>query len=166
MEKVFEDFDVNSFKTAVINAICENSEIVYILDKEYIDSGGGLLWNKLFPYPRIPNTKEETTPYICFKVDHIKNKNAFIETIDVVIYVVCHQKEMNKKVLDYKTGETLSGTVIDIIGEELKKSLCGLETNWIGELSLYSNTEETFSYEYPYRALTFTAMKQSYEHYK
>ena len=114
MEKIFEDFDINSFKTAVINAICENSEIVYILDKEYIDSGGGLLWNKLFPYPRIPNTKEETTPYICFKVDHIKNKNAFIETIDVVIYVVCHQKEMNKK--DF---ELVKERVID----QLKTSL-------------------------------------------
>ena len=38
-----DDFDVNSFKSKVINTILENNEIIYLLDKDYIDCGGGLL---------------------------------------------------------------------------------------------------------------------------
>ena len=39
-----DDFDVNSFKSKVINTILENNEIIYLLDKDYIDCGGGLLF--------------------------------------------------------------------------------------------------------------------------
>ena len=34
-----DDFDVNSFKSKVINTILENNEIIYLLDKDYIDCG-------------------------------------------------------------------------------------------------------------------------------
>ena len=49
-----EDFDINSFKSAVINTIVENNEIIFNLDKEYIDAGGGLLYKKIFPYLQKP----------------------------------------------------------------------------------------------------------------
>ena len=71
---------------------------------------------------------------------------------------------MAQRVQSYKTKEYLSGTVIDILGEELKKTLSGMETNWIGELICASNTEEVLYYEYPCRILTFTAKKESYGH--
>ena len=45
-----DDFDVNSFKSKVINTIFENNEIIYLLDKDYIDCGGGLLFKRIFPY--------------------------------------------------------------------------------------------------------------------
>lgn len=48
-----EDFDINSFKSAVINTIVENNEIIFNLDKEYIDAGGGLLYKKIFLICRI-----------------------------------------------------------------------------------------------------------------
>lgn len=159
-----EDFDVNSFKSAVINKIVENNEIVYNLDDEYIDAGGGLLYKKIFPYLQNPKTIETTSPFICFKVNHVRNKQYFLEEINVIIYVVCHEKEMSKKVQSYKTKEYLSGTVLDILGEEIKKTLSGMETNWIGELTCTSNTEEVLYYEYPCRILTFSAMKESYGH--
>ena len=73
---------------------------------------------------------------------------------------------MLEKVKDYKTGHVMSGTIIDNLAEEIKKTLVGLDTNWIGELKLYSNTEGTLNYEYPYRIMTFTAMKESYAHYE
>lgn len=159
-----EDFDVNSFKSAVINKIVENNEIVYNLDDEYIDAGGGLLHKKIFPYLQNPKTIETTSPFICFKVNHVRNKQYFLEEINVIIYVVCHEKEMSKKVQSYETNEYLSGTVLDILGEEIKKTLSGMETNWIGELICTSNTEEVLYYEYPCRILTFSAMKESYGH--
>ena len=112
-----------------------------------------------------PKTIETTSPFICFKVDHVHNKNIFLEDINVVIYVVCHEKEMTKKVQSYTTKKNKSGTVIDIIGEELKKSLSGMDTEWIGELTLERNTEEVLYYEYPCRVLTFSAHKESYAHY-
>jgi hypothetical protein len=158
------DFDVNSFKSKVIETILENNEIVYLLDKDYIDCGGGLLNQRLFPFLQNPKTISDSAPFICFKVDHINNGNYFIETLDVVIYVVCHEKEMVKKVKDYKTGEVISGTVIDVIGEELRKTLSGLDSDWIGELALIKNTEEVLYYEYPCRVMTFTAQKESYNH--
>lgn len=159
-----EDFDVNSFKSAVINKIVENNEIIYNLDDEYIDAGGGLLYKKIFPYLQNPKTIETTSPFICFKVNHVRNKQYFLEEINVIIYVVCHEKEMSKKVQSYETKEYLSGTVLDILGEEIKKTLSGIETNWIGELICTSNTEEVLYYEYPCRILTFSAMKESYGH--
>lgn len=159
-----EDFDVNSFKSAVINKIVENNEIVYNLDDEYIDAGGGLLYKKIFPYLQNPKTIETTSPFICFKVNHVRNKQYFLEEINVIIYVVCHEKEMSKKVQSYETKEYLSGTVLDILGEEIKKTLSGMETNWIGELTCTSNTEEVLYYEYPCRILTFSAWKESYGH--
>lgn len=159
-----EDFDINSFKSVVINKIVENNEIVWNLDNEYIDAGGGLLNKRLFPFIQNPKTVENTAPFICFKVDHTRNRDYFLEEINVVIYVVCHEKEMTKKVQSYKTKEILSGTIIDILGEELKKTLAGLETNWIGKLTCVSNTEEVLYYEYPCRVLKFSAMKESYAH--
>ena len=159
-----EDFDVNSFKSAVINKIVENNEIIYNLDDEYIDAGGGLLYKKIFPYLQNPKTIETTSPFICFKVNHVRNKQYFLEEINVIIYVVCHEKEMSKKVQSYETKEYLSGTVLDILGEEIKKTLSGMETNWIGELICTSNTEEVLYYEYPCRILTFSAWKESYGH--
>ena len=159
-----EDFDINSFKSAVINTIVENNEIIFNLDKEYIDAGGGLLYKKIFPYLQNPKTIEKTSPFICFKVDHVRNQQYFLEEIKVVIYIVCHEKAMVQRVQSYKTKEYLSGTVIDILGEELKKTLSGMETNWIGELTCANNTEEVLYYEYPCRILTFTAKKESYGH--
>lgn len=166
MVQTFEDFDTNSFKSVVINELCGNNEIVALLDKDYIDAGGGLLNNRIFPFLRNPKTIEDTSPFICFKVDHIRNRNVFVETINVIIYIVCHEREMLKKVQDYKTGHVKSGTIIDNLAEEIKKTLVGLDTNWIGELKLFSNTEDILNYEYPYRVLTFTANKESYAHYK
>lgn len=156
------DFDVNSFKTKVIDEILENNEIIYLLDKNYIDCGGGLLNKKLFPFMQNPKTIEDTSPFICFKVDHEKNDNCFIEDIYVVIYIICHEKEMTKKVESYETKQVRSGTVIDIIGEEIKAQLTGLDTNWIGRLSLEKNIEEVLYYEYPCRILTFKARKEAY----
>lgn len=160
-----EDFDVNSFKSKVIGAILGNNEIVYMLDKDYIDCGGGLLNKRLFPFMQNPKTIENTSPFICMKVDHVRNRNLFIEDINVVIYVVCHEKEMTKKVQSYETKEYKSGTIIDIISEEIKTLLSGLDTEWIGELTLERNTEEVLYYEYPCRVLTFSAHKESYAHY-
>ena len=73
---------------------------------------------------------------------------------------------MKKRVQSYKTGKFVSGTVIDIIAEEIKKSLTGLDTNWLGELRLVSNTESVLYYEYPCRVLTFEAKKESYANYR
>lgn len=160
-----EDFDINSFKTEVINRISENNEIVYLLDEDYIDCGGGLLYKKLFPYPQNPTTVKITSPFICVKVDHIKNKDVYLEEIDVIVYVICHEKEMTKKVQSYKTKEYISGTIIDIIGELLKQELAGLDTHWIGKLSCGSNTEEVLFHEYPCRVITFSAYSESYGHY-
>lgn len=157
-----DDFDINSFKSTVINKIAGNNEIIFLLDDEYINAGGGLLYKKIFPYLQNPKTVETTSPFICFKVDHTKNKDYYLEEISVVIYIVCHEKEMAKRVRSYGTNELLSGTVIDIIGEEIKKTLSGMETNWIGKLICTSNTEGVLYYEYPHRILTFSAMKESY----
>ena len=160
-----EDFDINSFKSKVIDTILENNEIVYLLDKDYIDCGGVLLFKRLFPFMLNPKTVTNTAPFICFKVNHTSNKNAYLENITVVIYVVCHEKEMTKKVQSYDTQKIKSGTVIDVIAEEIKKELSGLDTEWIGELKLQSNIEDVLYYEYPYRMLTFSAYKESYAHY-
>lgn len=160
-----EDFDINSFKSKVIDTILENNEIVYLLDKDYIDCGGGLLFKRLFPFMQNPKTVTNTAPFICFKVNHTSNQNAYLENITVVIYVVCHEKEMTKKVQSYDTQKIKSGTVIDVIAEEIKKELSGLNTEWIGELKLQSNIEDVLYYEYPYRMLTFSAYKESYAHY-
>lgn len=160
-----EDFDINSFKSKVIDTILENNEIVYLLDKDYIDCGGGLLFKRLFPFMQNPKTVTNTAPFICFKVNHTSNQNAYLENITVVIYVVCHEKEMTKKVQNYDTQKIKSGTVIDVIAEEIKKELSGLDTEWIGELKLQSNIEDVLYYEYPYRMLTFSAYKESYAHY-
>lgn len=160
-----EDFDINSFKSTVIDTILENNEIVYLLDKDYIDCGGGLLFKRLFPFMQNPKTVTNTAPFICFKVNHTSNQNAYLENITVVIYVVCHEKEMTKKVQSYDTQKIKSGTVIDVIAEEIKKELSGLDTEWIGELKLQSNIEDVLYYEYPYRMLTFSAYKESYAHY-
>ena len=160
-----EDFDINSFKSKVIDTILENHEIVYLLDKDYIDCGGGLLFKRLFPFMQNPKTVTNTAPFICFKVNHTSNQNAYLENITVVIYVVCHEKEMTKKVQSYDTQKIKSGTVIDVIAEEIKKELSGLDTEWIGELKLQSNIEDVLYYEYPYRMLTFSAYKESYAHY-
>ena len=166
MNKEYEDFDINSFKTAVINAIVENNEIVYQLDRDCIDSGGKLLYERIFPYLQNPETVETTDPFICFRVNHSRTPNYFIEDINIEVDVVCHEKGMKRKVRSYETGEYLSGTVIDIIAEEIKKSLVGLDTNWLGELECYSNTESVLYYKYPCRILTFEAKKESYAHHK
>ena len=160
-----EDFDINSFKSKVIDTILGNNEIVYLLDKDYIDCGGGLLFKRLFPFMQNPKTVTNTAPFICFKVNHTSNQNAYLENITVVIYVVCHEKEMTKKVQSYDTQKIKSGTVIEVIAEEIKKELSGLDTEWIGELKLQSNIEDVLYYEYPYRMLTFSAYKESYAHY-
>ena len=157
-----DDFDVNSFKSKVINTILENNEIIYLLDKDYIDCGGGLLFKRIFPFLQNPKTVTDTAPFICFKVNHVRNTNIYLETINVFIYVICHEKEIVKKVQSYKTKKYKSGTVIDVISEEIKKSLSGMDTEWIGELKLESINEDVLYYEYPYRVLTFSAYKESY----
>lgn len=166
MVTTYEEFDINAFKSEIINVICENPKIIALIDEDYVDAGGALLNSRIFPYIRIPKTIEQSPPYVCFKVDHIRNANTYLETIDVTMYIVCHEKEMDKQVYDFENKLPLSGTIIDILGEEMKKTLCGLDTKWIGELRLYSNTEEILSYEYPCRVLVFTAFKESYANYK
>lgn len=164
--QMLDDFDINSFKAAVINTIVENNEIVYQLDENFVNSGGNLLNIRIFPFLQNPKTVETTDPFICFRVNHTSNANAYVENINVEIDVICHEKGMKKRVQSYKTGHFVSGTVIDIIAEEIKKSLVGLDTNWLGELRLVSNTESVLYYEYPCRVLTFEAKKESYANYR
>lgn len=161
-----DDFDINSFKTVVVNTLVGNDEIIYQLDKDCVGSGGKLLFEKIFPYLQNPKTVETTDPFICFRVNHNRNANYYIEDINVEIDVVCHEKGMKRRVKSYKTNEFLSGTVIDIIAEEIKKSLSGLDTNWLGELRCVSNNESVLYYEYPCRIITFTAKKENYAHNK
>lgn len=159
-----DDFDINSFKSVVINKVIENNEIIHKLNDEYVGSGGGLLYKSIFPYLQNPKTVETTKPFICFKVNHVRNRSVYFEEINVIIYIVCHEKEMQHKVYSYLDNKYMSGTVIDIIGEEIKKMLSGLDTNWLGELICTSNTEEVLYYEYPCRILTFSAKKENYGH--
>ncbi len=149
MVETFEDFDINAFKSVVINELVGNNEIIALLDENYIDVGGNLLNKRIFPFLRNPKTVEDTSPFICLKVDHIRNANLYIETIDVIVYIICQEKENLKKVRDYKTGHIMSGTIIDILAEKVKKTLVGLDTAWIGELKLFSNTEDILNYDYP-----------------
>lgn len=160
----YEDFDINSFKTVVLNTIVGNNEIINILDKNYINCGGKLLYEKIFPYLQNPKTVGTDEPFICFRVNHNRNRDYFLEEISVEIDVVCHEKGMKRKIRSYKTKDFVSGTVIDILGEEIKRSLSGLDTNWIGELICVGNTETVLYYKYPTRILTFTARKESYAH--
>ena len=162
----YDDFDINSFKSVALNRIIGNNEIVNILDNNCIDCGGDLLYVKIYPYLQNPKTIETDDPFICMRVNHNRNADGFLEQISVEIDVVCHEKGMKRKVRSYETGEILSGTVIDILAEEIKKTLSGLDTSWIGELSCVSNTETVLYYKYPTRILTFMAKKESYVHHR
>lgn len=57
--QIEEDFDINSFKSVVINTIIENNEIVNQLDKNYIGCGGALLYDKVFPYLQIQRQSKQ-----------------------------------------------------------------------------------------------------------
>lgn len=143
-------FEIGSYKNELIYQIISDEEIVSLLDPgcefQYPDQ---LLYDRIFPYGRIPPTEQEVKTYITVTGDvkELNRDNNLIRYVQMIIRVVSHVGIMK---VDGKSIDR-----IDLIGARIDKILNGSNRFGIGPLDIASNKEYTLDENHFYRELIF-----------
>lgn len=143
-------FEIGSYKNELIYQIISDEEIVSLLDPgcefQYPDQ---LLYDRIFPYGRIPPTEQEVKTYITVTGDvkELNRDNNLIRYVQMIIRVVSHVGIMK---VDGKSIDR-----IDLIGARIDKILNGSNRFGIGPLDIVSNKEYTLDENHFYRELIF-----------
>ena len=94
--------EIIDYKNRIIQDILFNEdkelskEIVYAIDEEFLGCEEELIYERVFPYLRIPDTQIEARSYITMSVDmpKVSTKNYFFKDMVITINVLVHEDKM------------------------------------------------------------------------
>lgn len=143
-------FEIGAYKNELMYQLLDDTEVVQLLDPsgvfEYPDQ---LLYDRIFPYGRIPPTEQEVKAYITVTADvkELSRNNDLIRYVQLIIRVISHVEIMQVK------GSSIDR--IDLLGARIDKILNGSNRFGIGPLNVVSNKEYTLDESHFYRELIF-----------
>lgn len=143
-------FEIGAYKNEVMYQILADQETVRLLDPgeefEYLDQ---LLYDRIFPYGRIPSTEQEVKSYITVTCDvkELSRNNNLIRYVQLIVRVIAHVQIMQVP------GQSINR--IDLLSARMDKALNGSNRFGIGPLSIVSNKEYTMDKNHFYRELVF-----------
>lgn len=114
-------------KDKVIERILSSQKIIDLLgDEEYQTAPApGLLYKKVFPFARIPETTDIATPFICCETNIPAINSDTVCDVELTIFVTCYTNAMR--------GEF--GTIIDMIADEIDNEINHMRGFGIGKLT-------------------------------
>lgn len=143
-------FEIGSYKNELMYQLLNDNDIVRLLDPngefEYPDD---LMYDRIFPYGRVPLTEQEVKAYITVTCDvkELARNNTMIRYVQLVVRVISHVEIMQV--------ENRGVDRIDLIGARIDKVLNGSNNFGIGPLDIVSNKEYTLDDSHFYRELIF-----------
>lgn len=128
-----------------------SEEIISAIDPSALEEPTDLIYSRIFPYMRIPDTIHDTDSYILISVDvpKVSTVNYFFKQIILTLMVVVHQDAM------YMGGKT-NRTRCDYIAERLNSIFNG-NRHFTGEcLEYVSDVESIIMNKFHTRTMRFT----------
>lgn len=145
--------ELSEYKLNIIRQFIKDEELVKLIDPhnefEYPDE---MIYERLFPFARIPDTEEEVKTYITITIDvpSIGDKNDIVRNVTISIRAITHS--------DLMKVPSQNGTRIDLISAKVDEILNESYDFGIGKVTLFSNTEHTLDFKHFYRELRFKTM--------
>lgn len=145
---------ITEYKMNLISSMINHPDLVWLIDKSYIDVDGEcdsaeeLIYENIFPYNYIPKTQTEAKAYVLVKVDVPKTHDKMYKSVVVTIITISHQDIMK---VDEK-----SGTRIDLMGDEIEYLFNGRDDFGFGEMDLVSNIEADINDTHRCRVIRFS----------
>lgn len=145
--------EIACYKLTIIKALVSDQEIISLIDSngefEYPDD---MIYERIFPFDRIPDTEQEAKTYITISVNvpSINKKNDLVKDLIVTARAITHASLMKVK------GQ--NGTRIDLLAARLDTILNERSDLGIGPVSLVSNCENALDKAHFYRELKFKTM--------
>lgn len=114
-------------KDKVIECILSSQKIVDLLgDSEFKTAPApGLLYKKVFPFARIPETADIADPFICCETNITDIKSDTVCDVELIIFVTCHTTAMRSEF----------GTRVDMIADEIDNEINHKRGFGIGKLT-------------------------------
>lgn len=144
--------EITEFKMSVIRHLLADEQVVELLDPnhefEYPDD---LIYERIFPFGRIPDTEQEVKTYITVMID-VPNiaKNDITRDVNITIRALTYESLMRVK------GS--NGTRIDLLSERIDKLLNESYDFGIGYITMVHNKEFVLDSKHFYRELKFKTL--------
>jgi len=142
--------EVSEYKLKIIRHLIQDNELVSLVDErkefEYADD---LIYERLFPFGRIPETEQEMKTYVTIMVDvpSIGTRNDVVRDVVLTVRVITHSNLMRV------SGR--NGTRIDLLAARVDELLNESFDFGIGYVKLVHNKEFVYDNCHFYRELKF-----------
>lgn len=145
---VIED-DISMSKRIIEAVLCNDPDIIEILDNPNLDPSmpEEYLYTNIFPFIRIPGTRDESMTFICYSVDDMSANeyNSIMKTQQIQFTVFVH-KDLIKTKYGVARHDLLGACIRDIFNHS---HLCG------HEMKLVYDKEGVTDADYCTRTLRF-----------
>ena len=152
--------EISEYKTKIMTHLLSDKELVSLLDEqgqfEYPDE---MIYKRIYPYGRIPDTELETKTYITVMVNvpSLPKNNDVVRDVTVTLRVLSHESLMQVP------GQ--NGTRIDLLSARVDKLLNESYDFGIGPIFLVYNNEFVLDNTHFYRELKFQTMSLNSRRY-
>lgn len=143
-------FEIGRYKNDLMYMMLDNEQIVRLLDPlhefKYKDD---LVYERIFPYGRIPITEQETKAYltITVNVENLMRDNHVMRDIRLTVRAISHVSIMKV--------EAESMNRVDLLSAYVDKMLSGSQNFGVGPMEIVSNKEYTLDEQHFYREIIF-----------
>ena len=152
--------EISEYKTKIMLHLLSDKELVSLLDDqgqfEYPDE---MIYQRIFPYGRVPETEMETKTYITVMVDvpSLQKNNDLVRDVTVTLRVLSHESLMRVP------GQ--NGTRIDLASARVDAMLNESYDFGIGPIFLVYNKEYVLDSTHFYRELKFQTLSLNNRRY-
>ena len=107
------------------------------------------MYERIFPYGRVPTTEQETKAYLTLtvNVENLMRGNKLLRTVRLTIRAVSHANIMKV------SGESVNR--VDLLSAKVDQVLNGSTKFGVGPLEIISNREYTLDEQHFYREIVF-----------
>ena len=153
--------EISEYKIKIIKHLIQDSEVVTLVDEhgefEYPDD---LIYERLFPFGRIPETEQEMKTYVTIMVDvpSIGRNNDVVRDVVLTVRVMTHN--------DLMRVSGRNGTRIDLLAARVDELLNESFDFGIGYVRLVHNKEFVYDNCHFYRELKFQTVELNAPRFK
>lgn len=145
--------EVSLYKQKAISLIINNPEIVSLIisddGKPVIEYADDLIYERVFPFIKAPETEQELSTYLFMTVDIPSNgnQNNLLKNVVFTFVVVTHYNLMRV--------QNRVGNRLDILSALIDKQFNEKDYFGLGKIKLVSNTEGCVDKTHPCRTIKF-----------
>lgn len=152
-------FEVGDCKLTMIRKLITDEDVVKLIDApaDEVEYPDDLIYNRIFPYNRVPDTEQEVKTYITLMVNvtSVPVRNDMTRNVSIIARIYSHKDLMRVP------GQ--NSDRIDLLAANVEKLLNGSYDFGIGYVKLGSNTEHVLDSTHFFRELVFRTDSLNYQ---